>query len=87
MVHGNVRERGESVAGNGSSPKLMGKEKREWIFWVTSERAKGSPYEEQAKPCLAEFAMHKKDWWEKAEAESDVVMDDVEVVEPRSSVS
>lgn len=73
MVHGNDRERTEIVAGSGSSPNLMGKEKWEWIFWVTSEGSKDSPYEEQAKPCLAEFAMHKKDKWEKAERESDVV--------------
>lgn len=42
---------------------------------MTSEGTKDSPYEEQAKPCLAEFAMHKKDRWEKAKRERDVVMD------------
>lgn len=42
---------------------------------MTSEGTKDSPYEEQAKPRLAEFAMHKKDRWETAKRERDVVMD------------
>lgn len=60
MVHGNVGERRENVAGSGSCPNLMGKEKWEWIVWVASEGAKDSPYEEQENPAWLSFPCIKK---------------------------